>query len=40
MKEKILCDICKREFEGEEKDMNKNGEVRCEDCKIDLDVEF
>ena len=33
---KLLCDRCKREFEGNEDDMEKLGEVICDDCRADV----
>lgn len=37
---KILCDNCKREFEGDEELMESLGKVLCPDCTSDLDIEF
>jgi hypothetical protein len=33
---KILCDNCKREFDGKEEDMQDIGDVYCPNCKADL----
>ena len=33
---KLLCDICKRQFEGDEDLMNYLGEVVCDDCQSDM----
>lgn len=35
--EKILCEVCKNEFEGKENDED---DKVCDNCIIDLDVEF
>ena len=36
MKTELLCDNCKRSFQGEEWLMDKPGEVLCPDCYEEL----
>ena len=40
MKTELLCDNCKREFSGDEDLMEKLGEVICDECKEDREVEL
>lgn len=40
MREKILCDNCKREFDGAEEIVDSLNRVICPDCNEDLNVEF
>lgn len=45
MKEKVLCDRCKREFETDEEDLYTSDgrpvqEIICQDCKNDAVLDF
>ena len=35
---KLLCDICRKEYDGKEEDMDSLSEQRCPDCKEDLSL--
>jgi DNA-directed RNA polymerase subunit RPC12/RpoP len=37
---KILCDLCKREFESEKEDMDSLQQVLCPDCVEDAKLTF
>lgn len=39
---KILCDICKREYETDIEDVTKipKDEAVCKNCKFDRDMEY